>query len=94
MLNANLSQEYKQFNDDVLDIYKSCIYFSKNYIRKRNAIYIFSKVTQNILEGDEQIKNDYGIFNSQEVLNIISDSFKMNDNVIKKLKKFIENDKI
>ena len=60
---------------------------------KKNVIYTFSKVNENILEGDKQIKNKYGVFNSLNVLNVMSDSFKSNDYVIQKLQEFIEHEK-
>ena len=34
------------------------------------------------MEGDKQIQNKYGNFNSQSVLNLMSDSFKSNDALI------------
>ena len=98
MLHITLPQQFKQYNDEVLDIYKLNKYdnfesYFKKLNSKRSVIYTFSKVTENILEGDKQIKNDYGTFNSLEVLNVMSDSFKMNDNVIQKLQEFIEHEK-
>ena len=98
MLHSGLPQQYNKFNEEVLEIYKKCKYdnfdsYFKNLPSKKNVIYTFSKVNENILEGDKQIKNKYGVFNSLNVLNVMSDSFKSNDYVIQKLQEFIEHEK-
>ena len=98
ILNSNLPKEYNKYNDLVLEIYKQCKYdnfdeYFQKLPSKKNVIYTFSKSTENILEGDKQIQNKYGNFNSQSVLNLMSDSFKSNDALIQKFQEFIEHEK-
>ena len=95
MLNANLPQEYNKYKDMILEIYKECKndnfndYFKK-LSSKKSVIYTFSKSTESVLEEDRPIKNKFGTFNSQTVLNLMSDSFKSNDALIQKSQEFIE----
>ena len=47
MLHSNLPQQYKKYNDDVLEIYKTCKYdnfdsYFKKLPSKRNVIYTFT----------------------------------------------------
>ena len=98
MLNANLPQEYNKYKDMILEIYKECKndnfndYFKK-LSSKKSVIYTFSKSTESVLEEDRPIKNKFGTFNSQSVLNLMSDSFKSNDALIQKFQEFIEYEK-
>ena len=94
-LHCNLPQQYNKFNEIVLDIYKKSKYdnfdtYFENLSSKKNLIYTFSKDSQSILEGEKELKNKFGKFNSQNVLNVMSDSIKTKDNLNQKLHEFLE----
>ena len=95
LLHCNLPQQYNKFNEIVLDIYKKSKYdnfdtYFENLSSKKNLIYTFSKDSQSILEGEKELKNKFGKFNSQNVLNVMSDSIKTKDNLNQKLHEFLE----
>ena len=98
ILNSNLPQEYNKYQEIVLDIYKQCKYdnfnaYFKKLPSKKNIIYTFSKSTESILEDERPIDNKFGSFNSQSIVNLMSDSFKSNDSLIQKFQEFIEHEK-
>ena len=98
MLNSNLPQDYNKYNEQVLEIYKQNKYdnfdqYFEKLNSKKSVIYTFSKSNESILEEDKVIKNKYGSFNPQAVLNLMSDSFKSNDALIMKFQEFIEHEK-
>ena len=98
MLHSNLPQEYNKYNEMVLDIYKNTNYdnfdsYFKELTSKKSVIYTFSKSTESILEDDKIIRNEFGSFDSQNVLNLMSDSFKSNDSLLQKFLDFIEHEK-
>ena len=98
LLNSNLPIEYNKYQKIILDIYKTCKYDNFNAYfgklpSKKSVIYTFSKSTESILEEERPLDNKYGIFNSQSILNLMSDSFKSNDALIQKFQEFIEHEK-
>jgi len=70
-----LEKSLKQYNDIkeiIIDIYKKTNYsnfesFFKNIKKRRNVIYTFSKGNENLFE--KEIKNKFGIFDSNSVIN-------------------------
>ena len=93
-----LDKNYKEFNEIVKEIYKESNYhnfegFFKNLKSKKNIIYTFSKITENLFENENDIENKFGIFNKQE--NVIENniqSIKEEKELITILKTFVEKD--
>ena len=93
-----LDQNYKEFNELVKDLYKESTHnnfeiFFKDLNSKKNIIYTFSKITENLFEKENDIENKYGIFNMQE--NLIENniqSIKEEKELITTLKSFVDKD--
>ena len=95
-----LDQNYKEFNEIVKDIYKESNYhnfeaFFKNLKSKKNIVYTFSKVTENLFdnENEDVIENKFGSFNKQEdIIENNIQSIKEEKELITTLRSFVEKD--
>ena len=70
MANSGINQ--KDYNDMVIDIYKKSnhpnfISFFKSIKKRKNIIYTFSKITDDFLEGEKELKNVFGAFNEENI---------------------------
>jgi len=93
MISSNISESYDNMKNIVLDIYKKskCNNFEsffKKIESKKNIIYTFSKVTENLFEEDKNIENKFGIFNEKSTNNLLIQSFKCENDLIFSLKLF------
>ncbi len=94
LLSITLEQEYKQMNDIVIDIYKKSKYnnfesFFENIESKKNIIYTFSKITENLLEEEKIVKNKYGLFNKDNISIYMIESIKSENDLLFLLKSFV-----
>ena len=76
ILSGKLGPEYKQFNELVIEIYKEshCYNFEsffKKIESKKNIIYTFSEITEDIFDTGNNIENEYGIFNREKAIEYI-----------------------
>ena len=96
ILTSKIDIEYQKYNELILDIYKKSrfynfeIYF-ENLQYKRNIIYTFSKITENIYDEEIILKNKYGNFRIQEIEIKIIESIKTEKDLIILIKSFTEN---
>ena len=89
-----LDKKYKEINELLIEIYKESQYnnfesFFKNLKSKKNIIYTFSKITENIFDEEQDIENKFGIFNKQNAIIDNIQSIKEEKELISILKIFI-----
>ena len=95
MMSSNIDQKYNKIKNIILDIYKECLCnnfesFFKKIKSKKNIIYTFSKVTENLFEEkDMEIKNNMGVFNKQTTTILMIESFKSEEDLIYELNLFV-----
>ena len=101
MMYCKLDNKFKQFNEMVIEIYKESQHnnfesFFKKLESKRNIIYTFSKVTENLFNEENEIENKFGIFNKQNAVIENIQSIKEEKELITLLKTLIskENHKL
>ena len=99
MLNSGIKLNNYNYNEIVLDIYNnSChsnfISFFEKIEKRKNIIYTFSKITEDIFKGDFiqklKINNKYGKFNEQSSTIELINSIKSQADLTFILKSFIE----
>ena len=81
MISSKLSKNYDELKEMILNIYKAKRYnnfcsFFKNITLRKNIIYTFSKVTENLFEENKIIKNKYGAFSNKSAFIEMIDSIK------------------
>ena len=89
-----LDVKYKEYNDILVESYKETQYnnfenFFKNLTSRKNIIYTFSKVTENIFNDEKDIENKFGVFNKQNSIIDNIQSIKEEKELISTLKSFI-----
>ena len=62
--------------------------FFKNVKLKRNIIFTFSKVTENLIDNNKEIKNEFGVFNSQSTITEMIETIQCENDLIFLLKAF------
>ena len=95
LLFSKLPQKYKILNNYSLEVYKNHKHYNfysffKNLKSKRNIIYTFSKRTKNLFRIYFPLKNSYGEYKSENILNVDGEPFESEENLVQKLKEFIE----
>jgi len=99
ILSSNYDSKYHLMNDIVIKAYKkySCINFElffEKIEKKKNIIYTFSKVNDNIFSRDQSIKNKFGTYNKSSIRTEMFESIKSENDLINLLKDFFNlNDK-
>ena len=73
MLSCQLDPKYNQYNQIIIEIYKESRRlnfesFFKKIESKKNIIYTFSKITEDIFDKGNDIENKYGIFNRENAV--------------------------
>ena len=96
---SNMNIKYSQYNELIYNIYKKTQYsnftsFFKNIQQRKNIIYTFSKITENIFEEKEIIENKYGTFSKQSAIDEMIDSFKCENDLLFLLKSFSNSQKL
>ncbi len=91
IISSNINIKFNQFNEIIFDLYKKTSYnnfssFFKNIERKKNIIYTFSKMTENLFEENKSIENMYGSFSKQSSIDEMMDSIKCETELLYKLK--------
>ena len=101
MMSCKLDQKYKEMNETVIEIYKNSLCnnleeFLKKIESKRNIIYTFSKITEDLFTEKYEIENKFGLFSKQSFQVETIESIKMESELIYILKSFIneENKKL
>ena len=101
MMSIKLDQKYKPMNDLIIEIYKESQYnnfesFFKKIESKKNIIYTFSKITEELFNEENSIENKFGIFNKKNATIENIQSIRKENDLIFTLKNFInkENQKI
>jgi len=94
IISSNLNRKYNKFNEIVLNIYKNYHFnnfqsFFEKIKEKRNIIYTFSKITENLFNEDVNIENKFGIFNKKSSLIELIDSYKSENDLLFLLQTFI-----
>ena len=75
--NLDKDRKYQQMNDKIIEIYKTSRFYNfKSFINKvetkKNIIYTFSKITENLFKKGENLENKkFGILNKQSTIEII-----------------------
>ena len=94
IISSNLNNKYyDDLKDMILNIYKNKKYnnfisFFKNITLRKNIIYTFSKVTENLFEENKIIKNKYGAFNNKSAFIEMIDSIKSENDFLFLLESF------
>ena len=101
LMSIKLDQKYKQMSDLVIEIYKKSQHnnfesFFQKIKLKKNIIYTFSKITEDIFDEEKNLENQFGIFNKNNATIENIQSIRMENDLIFILKNFInkENQKI
>ena len=73
MISCELGPKYNQYNEIIIEIYKESRHFNfesffKKIESKKNIIYTFSKITEDIFDKGNDIENKYGIFNRENAV--------------------------
>ena len=94
MIYSNLDPKYIKINESIIDIYKKTHYYNfesffKNISLRKNIIYTFSKITENLIEEDKKIENKFGIFTKESIDNEMLDSIKSENDLMFLLKSFL-----
>ena len=94
IISSNLSPKYNQYNEIVIDIYKNTLFYNlqvflENVEKRKNIIYTFSKITENLFKKEANIKNKYGVFKKQTTVIEMIDSIKSENDLIFILNSFI-----
>jgi hypothetical protein len=94
IISSKMDEKYKDYNEMVLDIYqdKKCVNFETFFKRielRRNIIYTFSKITEEII-GENIILNNkmYGTFNKEKTEFAMIESIKSENDLSTLLKSF------
>ena len=94
IISSKMDEKYKDYNDMVLDIYqdKKCVDFATFFEKielRRNIIYTFSKITEEII-GENMILNNkmYGTFNKDKTEFAMIESIKSENDLSSLLKSF------
>ena len=95
MLSCELGEKYKQFNEIAIETYFESRHsnfesFFKKIELKKNIIYTFSKMTEDIFDKENIIENKYGNFNKENAIIEIIGSFNDEKNLKSILKSLIE----
>ena len=96
LLTENINKEFHIINEMVINIYqKSRFYnfvsFFEKLQFKRNVIYTFSKITEDIIYENKNLKNKFGEFNIHSIEINIIESIKSENDLIFLLKNFTNN---
>ena len=88
-----MDKKYQDYNEMVLNIYQKekCINFEKFFEKielRRNIIYTFSKITEEIFNENETLKNKYGKFNRENAEIVMIESIKSENDLSFLLKSF------
>ena len=91
-------KKYNKIKDIIIDIYKQSNHhnfelFFKNIEMRRNIIYTFSKVTENLLDPGKEIENKFGKFTSQSIIKENIESINSENDLIFILKSFTNSNK-
>ena len=94
IISSNLNPKYNKYNELVMDIYKKTLFnnlqsFIENVEKRKNIIYTFSKITENLFKEEAKIKNKYGVFDKQTTVIEMIDSIKSENDLIFILKSFV-----
>ena len=95
ILSCELSEKYKQFNEIVIETYLESRHnnfdsFFKKIEFKKNIIYTFSKMTEDIFDKENIFENKYGNFKRENAIIELIGSFKEEKNLKSILKSLVE----
>ena len=93
IISSKMDGKYKKYNEKVLEIYQEnkCVNFEtffKEIELRRNIIYTFSKITEEIIEENVQLKNQYGNFSKEKTEFAMIESIKSENDLSFLLKSF------
>ena len=96
---SNMNIKYSQYNELIYTIYKKTQYsnftsFFKNIQQRKNIVYTFSKITENIFEEKRIIENKFGSYSKQSAIDEMIDSFKCENDLLFLLKSFSNSQKL
>ena len=96
---SNMNIKYSQYNELIYNIYKKTQYsnftsFFRNIQQRRNIVYTFSKITENIFEEKKIIENKFGTYSKQSAIDEMIDSFKCENDLLFLLKSFSNSQKL
>ena len=98
LMTKKINIEFHNINDRVINLYQKSRFFNfssffENLQYKKNVIYTFSKITEDILYEEKDLKNKFGIFNNHSMEIVIIESIKSENDLIFLLKNFAYNNK-
>ena len=90
---SNLYQKDNELYQIILNYYKESnkinfMEFFKNIESRKNIIFTFSKITENLFENNQEIKNKYGVFNNQSTSTEMIETIQCENDLIFLLKSF------
>ena len=94
LISSNLNHKYDLINEEVLNIYKNSHFnnfksFFEKIESKRNIIYTFSKITENLFNENTIIENKFGKYSKESSIIEMIDSYKSENDLKFLLKSFI-----
>ena len=94
VISSHLDHKYDQYNEIVMNIYKKSLFnnlqsFLEKIEKRKNIVYTFSKITENLFKEEVDIKNKYGVLNKQTTIIEMIDSIKSENEFKFLLKSFI-----
>ena len=99
IFSSNYEAKYHLMNEIVIKTYQNCSYpnfksFFEKIDKKKNIIYTFSKLNENIIDEEQTIKNKFGFYNKSKLRTVTFESIKSENELINLLKEFFNsNDK-
>ena len=95
---SNLYQKDNNLYELILKYYKESNKinfedFFSGITSRKNIIFTFSKITDNLFENNKEIKNKFGIFNNESTINEMNESIQSENDLIFLLKNFTNSDK-
>ena len=99
IFSSNYDPKYHLMNQIVIKTYQKCSYlnfksFFEKIDKKKNIIYTFSKLNENIIDEEQSIKNKFGTYNKSKLRTEMFESIKTENELIRLLKEFFNSDKL
>ena len=96
LMTSKISLEFQKINELVINIYQknrfsNFITFFEKIVSRRNVVYTFSKITEDIFNDDEYLENNFGKFRIREIESQIIQSINSEKDLIFLLKNFADN---
>ena len=96
LMTEKINIEFHIFNDRVINLYQKSRFFNfssffEKLKSKKNVIYTFSKITEEILYEEKDLVNKFGVFSIHSIQTVIIESIKSENDLVFLLKNFANN---